>query len=288
MKNKYKAHFTAWLMALLLPACFAADKPVIVWGMNDWEPYFIVNGEDQRLGVGDLQIQAFIEQIKGFDHKVIFMPLTQFSSKAKSGHPLCFAGLLKNAEREEYLYFSKPNSILLSQQLVVSKSLYKSIGSPESISLTEFLNQTSRIGLLPQKRLFGHPIDQILNGSHTDKAHFILANTKQLLSIISSNRFGWTLEYPNFASYVANKHNHADKLRMIQLTEIAPYVLTYVGCSRSPFGKRAIAAINTAINKLLPTSHYRHIAERWYPLRQRRQIKQYYDQYLLGQNNNID
>ncbi|MCX4026069.1 TIGR02285 family protein [Endozoicomonas sp. SM1973] len=288
MKNKFWAQLQAWLMALILPTCFASNKSAIIWGMNDWEPYFIVHGEDQRLGVGDLQIQAFIEQIKNFDHKVIFMPLTQFSTKAKSGRPLCFTGLLKSADREKYLYFSKPNSILLTQQLVVSKSLYQSLGSPKTISLTEFLNQTSRIGLLPQKRLFGQPIDQILNTSSTNKAQFILANTKQLLEIISSNRFGWTLEYPNFASYVANKHNHADKLKMIQLTEIAPYLLTHVGCSRSPFGKQAIAAINQAIDKLLPLAHYRHIAERWYPLQQRRQVRRYYNQYLLQQNNKTD
>ncbi len=262
------------LLSLVLPAVFASPRSAaaeesITWLEADAPPFFIQDGPDRGQGYEDIITAIIQEKMPDYVHHRITATISRHYRDFKNRKKVCNVGLYKTPEREKFLYFSIPSFFTLPTVIIIKKERFADFGNSKTVALERVLeNQNLLIGRA-QNRSYGRYVDEILD-RHKGAKNIFVYEGKQLslnfFRMLQLNRLDGMIGLPEEAMYLAEELGIRDQIMTLTIAENQRGMeswLSYVGCSRTPWGKKVIARINEILLKERPTERYRAAYERW-------------------------
>jgi uncharacterized protein (TIGR02285 family) len=182
----------------------------------------------------------------------------------------CSIPLYKTPEREEFIEFSIPYQIVMSNSLITldssKKKLAPFINSEGYISLDEMINKGYRIGVA-KGRVYRGVIDQIIEKYKNDPRlieHVSPGNmVDSLMKMMVEGRIDALIAYPMEAQYVAKTMEHKTTIVSIPIAGMDDYGLTSVGCSKTEMGKKIIGRLNSIIMEHRTSPEFMDFTEHW-------------------------
>lgn len=249
----------ALLGAALLGAastCAAAPDQLITWTVRDMAPFNIMEGPLKGQGIADVMLGLLQERLPQYRH------LNSRVNRARANQMLardtltCDPGVLWSKEREQFMHFSIPtlgvvtNGVVIRQELEAQIQPYLHDGK---IDLAGFLTDPRfRLGVLVE-RSYGPLIDATLHATPPERLQVHHGNNAlgSLLQMQQHGRISALLGYWPEVRYLAETDGvDVSNLRFYPVQGMPSYLLAYVGCSKTPEGKKAIEAINEVIRDL--------------------------------------
>lgn len=262
---------------------FTYAQSEINWSVTDHPPYMIIDGTEKGLGSADLLRDFFIERMPEYTHYQKIVNNPRFMAEAKSGNNWCHPFLLKTDEREEFLYYSTPLSILLPNQLIIHRNNILFSENRNSISLEEVFKNKKYSGIIEQERAYGKNIDALINkyesvGSFT-KEQIPVDN---ILNMLLLGRVDYTINYTEIIQYFSRELQIEDQYISIPIREEPAIQLVYFSCPKTPWGLKVINRINEIFDEEKNNPEYiKLITEMWVDDNSSRILKETYNELLL-------
>ncbi|WP_159084819.1 TIGR02285 family protein [Dongshaea marina] len=255
--------------ALFLPGASISgprEKPIIQWVDIILPPFHhIESGPWQGQGITDNIIALMKHKLPEFQqqHEILSGELAIRWLKQKPN--VCVAAFKKTADRQSYLYFSLPSVFVPPNGIWVRRQEVSQFGE-SPVSLGKLIEQGElRLGF-DETRSYGSGIDTLLSKyQKQDNLYGIstLNSSERLLKMMSRRRIDYALGYPLELGFLSESMQMPQAFRFLPLRETGNYSFSHIACSRTPQGKRIIAAINRVLLSERPTAHYRSFTERW-------------------------
>jgi len=92
----------SFFLIFLIP-CYSANSAEINWLKLDRPPWFIVNGDDQSKGYGDLMARDFQQDLSDYTHRSKRVNLARLNYKMKQGDKFCISALAYIPAFKDYM-----------------------------------------------------------------------------------------------------------------------------------------------------------------------------------------
>ena len=273
-------------MILLLPL-WLLSKDVIVWSQYEFPPIYILSGENKGLGYEQQQEDEIRKYLKNYEHKIISTSVARTLYTIKNTKNTC-SGLLKSKEREKYIYFSVAVNALVPNGLYIRKNEYKKfkkyIEKDGRLNLDKVVKSHKFKLAFRKLRSYGNFIDRF---KKSDSFIAIDKGKVNLLLLLKSGRIDGYFTYSNEAlKHVKLLGENPDDYMFLSIKG-SSYTPTYIGCSKSKFGKKIIKEMNKYIlshreNTLL--EHYLKWIDKHEANRIRKNIHQIFKKIGNGDN----
>jgi len=142
-------------------------------------------------------------------------------------------------------------------------------GNSQKISLANTLdNKKLKLGIT-QDRKFGGQIDEVLEKYKDNKnIHKRPARdlTKGLITMLLADRVDYILGYDWELQYLVKQFwssKEADELIFLPIQETTPYLMSYIACAKTQWGKKVVDRIDDILRQEVPRAEYRQIWEQW-------------------------
>jgi uncharacterized protein (TIGR02285 family) len=257
--------------------------------MNDnLPPASIVNGPHRGEWIVDGLVSLYQEHLPEYEHQHLVANMARILFTMRQGQNACYAGFFKTPEREEYIYFSIPNIIAISNVIVVKKSRKETLfGDVEEVSLKDLLaNRQLRLGLT-KDRAYGNNINNVL-APYKEADDRLLFRAGQnslqgLLHMLDSERIDYTIGFPWEVSYVAGQIGLTGMFGIVHIQEMQEHQWTYnyIGCTKNEWGYEVIRKINAILRELRPTEEHLYHQLKWFPKEMEEEIRQIYQEHIL-------
>jgi len=256
------------LITLLTPVkSIAADS--IAWMEAVAPPFFIHEGPFKGQGYEDLISNILINHLPQYNHTHLQANISRHYQQWKQGEKACALAMYKTPERMKFVYFSIPSVFTLPTVLIIRKDRFKDFGNSEIVSLSEILQANTVIIGRSNNRSYGIEFDKTLKRySNKDNTYTYEGGglTQQLFKMLSAKRIDALCGLPEEAMYLAEQMGIRDKIMTLAIKENQVNnnaSLTYVACSKTEWGKKVIADINSVLLQQRPTKPYQTAYERW-------------------------
>lgn len=241
-------------------------EEALMWGILDWPPMHIVEGDHKGDGLFDAIMDHFKAELPEYNHTDVVANPLRFWDYIKKERNFCHAASIVTDERLKYAYFSMPNAILLSNTVIMRADRARSLGLTDSVSLAVLLKNPELKGGLKADRSYGGAIDGVL-APHRQSANLFLQKGGDfglsLFKMLLLRRVDYIIEYSYVAVYYEELLKKKGDSVSLSIEEAYPYQLAYVACPRNAWGRHMIDRINTIITEARPTEEYRKIMEMW-------------------------
>ncbi|CAB0150355.1 hypothetical protein PSI9734_00908 [Pseudidiomarina piscicola] len=261
-------HLTLSLLLFvgLLPN-LQANEDEIVWGVNHAPPFHIADGYLADQGVCDLMIDAFARALPETSQSVLRYPQSRIAALIRQGKNLCFPCLIKRAQDTDFVYFSNATLEYPAHGIItrpeLAKEFERRFGNP--VDLVELLKTGDYRFGQPLGRAYGslQPyIDRFLhNTSRFSEISGRNANAN-MLAMVNAERLDFAIDYPILLNY----HNDILPIDLVFMPIKQNYeqpVEGAVGCAATPWGRKAIDKINSAIPQVIEDLKFRTAKDRW-------------------------
>ena len=234
----------------------------IRWGAADNPPFHILSGPAADTGYSDLVRIFFAERLAEYEHRKVVMTLSRLIESARNGEDYCYCNLRRTPEREKLFYFSNVTAVTPGPRLYVRKeSPIRDLAVNETVSLEALLGSGKYSGVAETGRSFGPEASRIFKDHESSVRLQVCPDVAQKYLMVQNNRVDFFIEYPFvLQSYVKSAGKKQD-LVSLKIEEHDPYVLSYVACTRTDFGKRVIARINEVLRAAKGTDAHRELFE---------------------------
>ena len=119
------------------------------------------------------------------------------------------------------------------------------------LSLSDILQRSDLVGLLPRGRSFGPKIDALLRANPQRAPQTVAAvRSTHLLNMLRAHRMDYTLEYPSVVDNYLKNARSGQQLVKLPFAEGRSTAVATAGCSRTPEGLQQITAIDLAVRQL--------------------------------------
>lgn len=269
MKATVRCCFTILLASILCWPAAGLTKDSITWLEAVAPPFFIHDGPLKGQGYEDILTELLIAHLPEFDHRRIQANISRHYQQFKQGEQACSLAMYKTPEREEFAYFSEPSVFTLPVVLIIQKERFPEFGSKKIINLSQLLQAGKYTIGRSNNRSYGTEFDTILNTYGTPQTIFAYEGpelSRNLFEMLLAGRIDALPGLPEEAMYLAETYALRDQIMTLQVAEnVANHdaMITYVACSKTPWGKQTIEAIDRALQKARPTEEYRAAYERW-------------------------
>ncbi len=260
--------FVMFLIPLLLPTRLQA-KDSLAWLEAVAPPFFIHEGALKQQGYEDLITDILIANLPQYEHKRQKATISRHYQQWKQGEMACSVGMYKTPERLEFAYYSIPSVFTLPPVLIISKDRFQDFGGTKTISLAKILQDGKLIIGRSGNRSYGIEFDTTLKAHSNDRNTFTYEGPElslNLFKMLLAGRIDALPGLPEEAMYLAETMGIRDQIMTLAVEEnqVNPEAsLSYVACSRTEWGKKAIERINTVLRQQRPTDSYRGAYERW-------------------------
>lgn len=244
-------------------------KNSIVWLEAVAPPFYIHEGEFQGQGYQDLMTNILKNNLPEYEHSHMIANISRHYQQWKQGEQACGLAMYKTPERMEFAYFSIPSVITLPTVLIINKENFNNFGGTKTVSLKNLLKSKDFVVGRAKNRSYGIEFDDTLNIYGNDKNIFTYEGpelTLNLFEMLLAGRIDALSGLPEEAMYLAETLGIKDKIMTLNIVENQTNhnaSLTYVACSKTEWGKKAIEDINKVLLKVRPTESYRTAYERW-------------------------
>lgn len=248
----------------------AAEQCTVYWLHPDQPPLFIPTGYGEGMGQGDRFEKFLTTQLSGCIHSFDSANWERIVHTMKQKDNACCVALYKTPEREEFIEFSIPYQIVLSNALIIVDSrkheFDKLINKEGYIALEEALKKGFRIGVA-KGRVYRGVIDEILIKYRNDpriieqsSSHNMVGN---LIKMMVANRIDGLIAYPFEAQYVAKTMGIGGSIVSIPIAGMDSYGLNTIGCSKTEKGKEIIKNLNAIIMQYRTTPDFMDFMGYW-------------------------
>lgn len=254
--------------ALCAPGAQAAEeRPVIHWMVADWPPVMILKDgrapatpSDLGDGVVDRMLMDLTRRLPRYEHRFQLSTTRRTWHAMALGEPLCQASAFATPQRERLAYFT-PAVLMPPVALVVRRELAAQL-SPHgaAVDLQQLMLRSDLQGRLESARSYGATLD-VLVGEQIPREP--VSNIGQMAQLVSKGRVDYTLEYAATVEYWRRQGQLSQPLVALPLREGADWTVAQVACTRSPWGREVIAAIDAAIRAAAATRSYRDLVFSW-------------------------
>lgn len=281
--NRKTGFLSLLIICGFLSTSVSIANETIKWLSFDFPPLRIVKGEMKQQGIGDLAVSFLQQRLPEYDHKNSVVNLKRLFYTMKKSRNVCTIGLIKNRERESYLYFSVPALIRPGLSIVIKKSRMRVFGNPENISLKSWIkNRKLKLGIVG-KRSYTVELDSILRGYREEK-HIVIRDgldlSRGFLRMLSMEHIDYLIEYPSQVLFISKELKQVDQFQTIPLEEAPKYTVSHVVCSKNSFGKRVIQKVDAILKRELSSTNYRSFIERWVEPRRIHEFRENYRHFV--------
>ncbi len=230
----------ALCLAALQPAIAQPEAgPEVQWLLYELPPLYITQGPAQGQGVLDRLLRdALLPQLAGLQH----LP---------NG---CVLGMLKNADRESYLYFSRPFPISSAPGLVVRRAELprwrELLDGQGRISLGAWLNRPDTRFGRAEGRAYGATVDALLAAQPAGRVEKVTSQNPalNLMLMLRRDRIDGLLLLPFELDALAREAGlDTDELQVLPLAEQGPTREGHVACVRTPLGAEVVRRADEVI-----------------------------------------
>ena len=246
-----------------------ASENTLTWLEADAPPFYIFDGPYKGEGYQTLATHLLKKELPQYRHKHAEANLSRHYELFRNKAQVCALALYKKPEREEIAYFSMPSFLTLPAVLVVSREKFEQLGGVNTVSMRQLLREKKMVFGFNKKRSFGLAVDDLFKDYGTKDNLFEYEGQELSLNffeMLERGRVDAFVGLPEEIVYQAERLGLKDKIRTLSIEENMHHKvgwITYAACSKSDWGKKAIADINKALGKLRPTEEYRAAYERW-------------------------
>lgn len=260
-----------FLVFMILPSTVFSNETVdsIAWLEAVAPPFFIHEGSLTGQGYEDLITDIIKEQLPQYEHKHMKANISRHYQQWKQGEKACSLAMFKTPERMEFAYFSMPSVFTLPPVLIIHKDKFEKFGGRKKVSLAEILKSNEFVIGRSNNRSYGIEFDNTLNSYGNKKNIFAYEGpelSKNLFKMLLAGRIDALPGLPEEAMYLAETLGFRDQIMTISIEENQvnhDASLTYVACSKTPWGKKTIDTINKILLEQRPSERYRAAYERW-------------------------
>ena len=265
----------------------ADAKDSVTWMEAIAPPFFIHEGELKGQGYEDVITDILKENLPEYSHDEMTSNISRHYYNFKQGQKVCNVGLYKTAEREEFLYFSTPSFFTLPTVLVIKKDKFANFGGSKTVRLDALL-QNGKITIgRATNRSYGKYVDTILD-KYKDQGKIIAFEGEELsrnfFQMLKLDRLDALISLPEEAIYQAEMLDFKDEIMTLTIEENQVGYeswFSYVGCSKTEWGKIIIEKINQVLLVQRPTKRYREAYERWLDESSLESYRKLYDKVFL-------
>ncbi len=249
------------------PAAVAQDS--VTWMEADAPPFFIQRGPDKGQGYEDIITRIIREDLPDYTHHRVSATISRHYRDFKNGEKVCNVGLYKTPERERFIYFSIPSFFTLPTVIIIKKERFAEFGGTKTVQLEKILQDRSLLIGRARSRSYGRYVDEILDRHRGQKNIFVYEGEQLSLNffrMLQRDRLDGVIGLPEEAMYLAEQLGIRDRIMTLTIEENQKGMeswLSYVGCSKTPWGRKIITRINEILEKERPTERYRAAYERW-------------------------
>jgi uncharacterized protein (TIGR02285 family) len=256
------------VLCLLSPGLLWSADCEILWLHPEQAPLVIKKGYGEGKGTID-RMEAFFEKnLTKCKHHFESGNYERIIRMIKKKENACCIPLYRTPEREQFIEFSIPYHIVLSNALIIEESSRREIepfiDQNGKVDLEALLAKGYRVGVA-KGRIYRGVIDQIIN-KYRNTASVVEHDSPQqmvdsLIAMMINNRVNAVIAYPLEGQYVARSMG----IKVVSLPVIGmdDYGLTSVGCSKTETGKEIIRQLNAVIIKHRLTPKFMDFAEHW-------------------------
>lgn len=235
-------------------AAGAPGRETLKWYSNQFPPYNIKSGFGEGSGAFDRVMGLLIKRMPEFEHDQVDAALPRTIESLKTRTDSCAISLLKTAERETMMDFSRPHTYLLPNGIVILRhrlpSMAPFLNAQGELKLDEFLASGKfRLGLASE-RSYGSAVDALLR-KHAASIVPVAAKdvfASRLLKLTHQREFDAIVGYAVELTYTVREakldpRNYA----VLPIAESSGLLPVSASCSKSDQGRRALAAIDRVL-----------------------------------------
>jgi uncharacterized protein (TIGR02285 family) len=266
-KDKIKISYCLLLVALSSLATHSMAKEEIMWLGPNFPPAFINNGPGVNKGYMDIVERLIWQKNPDYKHSKESATFSRILNNLENRKNVCSAALFKTPEREKFITYSKPMYLVLSNGIIFQRSsltkLRPYILEDNVISLEHLLQGDNAILGVSKNRSYGNKLNKIISNAQNKGAIYQRAGSNQLeglLQMLRLNRIDFLIGYFHELQFIARQQNmNSNELMFYPVAELkSPFILGYIGCSKSKLGLEMIAKINSQAAPIRKTflDHY--------------------------------
>ena len=248
---------------LLCHHCVASD---VTWLKTDWPPHQITAGPHQEQGTFDLLQQLVVAQLPHLTHriKVVNLPrLEQAFLQRNTG--VCSFGSLFTETRAKSRWYSKAVAVLpgLAVHFRQSTELkqHPAWQKNGSMDMRKLAQDRTLTGAYQPNRFYPASVMDATRTNNFIPQEF----TSQLnaASLLLSKRVDYVVEYPERMAFYLRQDSAQQQIQSLAIADAAPYVVSYITCSKNPQGLQLIEQINKALRRLWQQPEHKAALFRW-------------------------
>lgn len=252
------------------PVLNAAEKDVIEWYHPDFPPIYIQEGPHAGMGVGDLVMTYFQKRMPAYEHRTRTANFKRIILTIASGEKACAITLLKNAEREKVVAFSKPFMLAPQNEIITTKTTLPAfkpyLDEEGAVSLAEILERSGLVLGFSNGRSYSSSIDKIMSLKANDDNSYKMSNMDifvSLMRMLKMGRVDYTIGYGYEGRYIAEQIDFADDVIAIPIRETPSFIKVYAGCPKNAWGTKVISELNALFKEALHDKEVYGVYRRW-------------------------
>lgn len=258
MKTLLHLVLAGWVLAAPPPARGqAAPEPQVQWLVYELPPLYITQGPQQGQGVLDRLLRdVLLPRLGGLKHEIVALPPKRLEASLQQLDNACVLGMLRNAERDTYLYFSRPFPISVAPALLVRRAdvarWRELIDAQGRISLKAWLQRPGTRFGMAEGRAYGAAVDALINAQPAGRLDKVTSQnpTANLMQMLQRERIDGLLVLPFEPRQQARDAGvELADLEVLPLQEQGPAREGHVACARSPLGAEVVRRADEVLGR---------------------------------------
>ncbi|MES2936918.1 MAG: TIGR02285 family protein [Pseudomonadota bacterium] len=266
----------SFLIAFLAPASAqTAQRESIMWVAPNFSPYTITEGPDKGQGIIDKATAILTKRLSGVEYEYAPAAALRLFELMKAKPNVCTGVVLRTAEREQFAEFTSHAAVrVLPNGIITTRDRY--------VALKPYLNENGELRLdaaladgkyrlaINKSRSYGPRMDGILAMPAFQNAVVRFDETTmssrfmKLLIQKEHAEFDMIVGYPIELKSKLNELRFNEKdFSFIPIAGEAALVSIPVSCSRSPLGKRYVAAVDKILAEPAFQQEISQLYRRW-------------------------
>ncbi|WP_072682695.1 hypothetical protein [Arcobacter sp. LA11] len=234
-----------------------AKKIEVNWHITKFPPFMNIN-DKHKDGICIDAMNTAINKLTDYEHKISMVPFSRTMEEIKTSNLICAPCLLKNKDREDYIYFSKSFTALAMQLGLVVKSksiekIKKYISNENDVDLEKLLDSNIfKLGIA-NGRSYSFDIDNIIKKYEGKKNLYKRsgANISDgfIQMMIVDRDIDGTIIYNTKLDILLKKYKKELKkdFVFIKIKNLPNFNHVYIGCSKSKDSQEFINSLNNNI-----------------------------------------
>lgn len=252
---------------LLIINIFAQE---ITWYKVSFPPFVITEGSNIGEGTVDKILEEiYFKNLQEYSHKIEVTNLNRLMNNLKMKNYVANPILLKNSDREEFAYFSKPFDFTISNHLIVSNEnqhkIRPYIDSEGFVDFQSLIRSKQFRIAVESGRYYSDEINELIkeniNSRYIDLGYgdLVEASSRKLLH----GRIDAFIEYPEIVEYVIKEKEINLDYQILPIKGTEKYNVLRFSFPKTTWGLMMVKRINLLIDEFIYTDEYHKLALRW-------------------------